>query len=216
MISIVVALSAVFLLLILAESLRSRKIIRGELARKFVHMSVGTFVAFWPFFMSWQEIRIMCVAFLLVVIVDRKLKVFKSVHSVKRRTVGDILFPIGIGLTTFVSSSPWIFTVAVLHLSLGDGMAAVVGNKYGQKYAYTIFHQVKSGAGSIAFWLVSLIITSALLLFMPVQLDQVAFALLLLLPISATALESLSIFGMDNITVPVFIAIALSLLQTIG
>jgi phytol kinase len=213
MVSVLVALGVVFFLLLLAEFLRRMNFIKGELARKFVHMSVGTFVAFWPFFMTWQEIRIMCVAFIAVVIIDRKLRVFKAVHSVARRTVGDILFPIGIGLATFVSSSPWIFTVAILHLSVGDGMAAVVGNKYGKKYSYSILHQKKSWAGSMAFWLVSLIIISALLLFMPVQLDHMAFAILFLLPVSAAALESLSIFGMDNITVPVFIAIALSLLQ---
>lgn len=214
--SLVIALAVVFLLLVLAEFLRRKKKIRGEVARKFVHMTVGSFVAFWPFFLSWNEIRIMCVAFIIVVLVDRRLHIFKSVHGVKRRTVGDILFPVGIAIATFVSSSPWIFTVAVLHLSLGDAMAAVVGNKYGTRYVYTIFHQRKSTVGSVAFWLVSLTITSAMLLFMPVDLQHVDFSVLILVPVMATLLEGLSIFGMDNVTVPVFVAVALSILQSVN
>lgn len=216
MLPLLFALTSVFLLLVLADFLRRKNWIRGEISRKFVHMSVGTFVAFWPFFLTWNEIRIMCAAFIVVVLIDRHLHILKSVHSVKRRTVGDILFPVGIGIATFVSSSPWIFTVAVLHLSLGDGLAAIIGQTKGRNYSYTILRQKKSTAGSVAFWLVSVCITSALLIFMPEQYENVALPLLFILPIATTMLESLSIFGMDNVTVPVFVAVILSMLQSVG
>lgn len=216
MIPLLIAFAVVFFLLILAELLRRKNIIKGEISRKFVHISVGSFVAFWPFFLTWNEIRIMCAAFIVVVLIDRHLHIFKSVHSVKRRTVGDVLFPVGIGLVTYLSSSPWIFTVAVLHLSIGDGMAAIIGQTKGKNYSYTIFRQKKSTAGSVAFWLVSVCITSAFLLWLPEQYEAVALPLLFLLPIATTLLESLSIFGMDNVTVPVFVAVALSSLQAIG
>lgn len=215
MIQLGLALGFVFLLLMIAEYLRRKKHIKGELARKFVHMSVGSFVAFWPFFLSWNEIRLMCVAFVIVVLIDRKLHVFKSVHGVNRRTVGDILFPLGIALASYISTSPWIFAVAVLHLSLGDGVAAIVGQTKPRNYSYTLFGQKKSIAGSVAFWLVSVVIVSGLLLFMPVDLHDVSFAILFLLPLLTTALEGLSIFGMDNVTVPAFVALALSLVQSV-
>ncbi len=216
MLGVLVALAVVLLLLLLAEFLRQKNYIRGELARKFVHMSVGSFVAFWPFFLSWNEIRLMCLAFVLVVLVDRHFKFFKSVHSVKRQTVGDILFPIGIGITTYISSSPWIFTVAVLYLSLGDGVAAVIGNKYGTQYNYSILKQKKSIVGSLAFWLTALVITGLLLVFMPINLYEVRWVVLLILPLSTTMLEGLSIYGMDNITIPVFVALILSSLQSLS
>ncbi len=216
MISMAITLLAVFLLLLLAEYLRRKKHIKGELARKFVHMSVGTFVAFWPIYLTWDQIRILCLAFLVVVIIDRHLHVFKSVHSVKRRTVGDIFFPIGILVATYVSSSPWIFTAAILHLSIGDGMAAIIGNKFGKKYSYSILGQKKSWAGSIAFWMTSLVIISALITYLPDQLAIVAAPLLVLMPVSAALLESISIFGIDNVTVPVFVALILSVLQRVS
>lgn len=216
MISIIVSLGIVFLLLILAEYLRRKQHIKGEISRKFVHISVGSFVAFWPFFMTWNEVRVMCLAFLIVVLIDRHTHFFKSVHDVKRRTAGDIFFPVGIGLATYVSSSPWIFSIAILHLSLGDGFAAIVGNKYGKDYAYSIFHQKKSSIGSVTFWFVSLVLTGIMLLFMPTNLQDVALPLIFGLPVLTAGLESISIFGLDNITVPVVVALLLSLLQVIG
>lgn len=215
MISILASLTAVFVLLVLAEFLRRKGHIRGEISRKFVHITVGSFVAFWPFFMTWNEIRIMCAAFLIVVLIDRHLHIFRSVHDVKRRTVGDILFPLGIGLATYVSSSPWIFSVAILHLSLGDGFAAIVGNEYGKKYSYTIFHQKKSLVGSITFWFVSLVLAAAMIWFMPLNFNGAALPLLLGLPILTAGLESVSIFGLDNITVPVGVALLLSSLLVV-
>ena len=50
------ALLAVLALLLFAEYIARTRNIHTELTRKFVHMSVGTFVAFWPFFSSWHEI----------------------------------------------------------------------------------------------------------------------------------------------------------------
>lgn len=215
MASILISTLIVLLILLLAEYLRKKEHIRGELSRKFVHMTVGSFVAFWPFFMTWNEIRLMCLAFIVVILADRHFKVFKSIHSVQRLTVGDILFPVGIGITTYVSSSPWIFTVAVLFLSIGDGVAAIIGNKYGKYFNYSIFDQKKSTMGSVAFWLATLIITVVMLMFMPIDLTSVRWAVLVFLPLATASLESFSIYGIDNVTVPVFVALVLSNLQTI-
>lgn len=216
MLSLIFALVVVFVLLVLAETLRRKKYIQGEVARKFVHITVGSFVATWLFFMPIGEVRLLCLAFLLVVLVDRRLKIFKSVHSVKRKTIGDIMFPLGILLATFITSSPWIFAVAILHLSLGDGFAAIFGQHFQPKFAYSILKQKKSFIGSAVFFTVSIIITAAFLFWAPVTIYAGALPILVLLPLTTTLLESLSLFGVDNVTVPVFVAIMLSSLQTIS
>lgn len=216
MLSLIFALGVVFVLLVLAEYLRRKKHIKGEVARKFVHMTVGSFVATWLFFMPVYEIRLICAAFLVVVLADRKLKIFKAVHSVKRKTIGDIMFPVGIVLTTFVTDSPWIFATAILHLSLGDGFAAVFGQHFQPRFVYTILGQKKSFVGSGVFAIMSLIITAAFLYGAPVTIYASALPILILLPLTATMLESLSLFGIDNVTVPVFVALMLSALRAVG
>jgi len=206
-------LAVVFFMLVLAEYLRRKKHIQGEVARKFVHISVGSFVATWPFFMPWNEIRLLCVAFLIVVMIDRRVKIFKSVHSVKRKTIGDIMFPLGIVLVTFVADSPWIFAAAILHLSLGDGFAAIFGQHFHPRFGYRILGQTKSFVGSGVFAVTSLIITLAFLYGAPLTFASVV-PIIFLLPISTSLLESLSLFGVDNVTVPVFVAFVLTSLQT--
>lgn len=216
MLSLIFALGVVFVLLLLAEVLRRRKYIQGEVARKFVHITVGSFVATWMFFMPMYEIRLVCAAFLVVVLIDRKLRIFKSVHSVKRKTIGDIMFPLGIVLTTFVADSSWIFAVAILHLSLGDGFAAIFGQHFQPKFAYALLGQKKSFVGSGVFFAMSVILTAAFLYLAPVTVFASALPLLIVLPLATTLLESLSLFGIDNVTVPVFVAMVLSSLQIVG
>ncbi len=216
MLSLIFALAVVFVLLVLAELLRRMKLIQGEVARKFVHITVGTFVATWLFFMPLEEVRLICLAFLVVVLIDRRLKIFKSVHSVKRKTIGDIMFPLGIILTTFITSSPWIFAAAILHLSLGDGFAAIFGQHFQPKFAYSILKQKKSFIGSGVFLMISAAITAGFLFGAPPDMYASALPILIMLPVGATLLESLSLFGVDNVTVPVFVALMLTSLQTVG
>ena len=54
----IVAIVVVFLILIFAEYLSRYKGVHSELTRKLVHILVGMFVAFWPLFLSWQQIQV--------------------------------------------------------------------------------------------------------------------------------------------------------------
>src|SRR4051794_31644966 len=108
MLYVFLSLMAVFLILVASELLWNSKKLKGELARKFVHITVGTFVAFWPFYMSFRTIQIISVAFLAVVLITKKLKIFKAVHTVNRKTWGDMLFAVGIGLAAFLTKNDWI------------------------------------------------------------------------------------------------------------
>jgi quercetin dioxygenase-like cupin family protein len=62
--------------------------------------------------------------------------------------------------------------------------------------------QKKSFIGSGVFFAMSLIITAAFLFWAPVTIYASALPILILLPLTTTVLESLSLFGLDNVTVP--------------
>jgi len=209
MIAAALSIITIFIVLVVSEMLWQTKRLKGELGRKFVHITVGSFVAFWPFYMSFHYVRLISLAFLLVVLASRRFNIFKSVHTIDRKSWGDVLFACGIGLTALMTSSQWIFMAAVLHLSLADGLAAVVGKRYGKKYEYRVLGQTKSIAGTFAFWLVSLIILSVV--FSHGLTSQVmALPLLMWLPLVAAAIENMGLFGLDNVFVPVLIVVALS------
>lgn len=201
------AVAVVFVILVLAEYLSRYKGVHSELTRKFVHILVGVFVAFWPFFLSWQQIRLLSAAFLIVVLVSIQLKIFNAVHAVARNTVGEVLFAVVIGLLAFVSTDPWVFAAAMLYLSLADGLAAVAGLTYGQNNSYRILGRTKSVAGSLAFFAVAVLVMVVYKIFSG---NGLGAATVLWLPAAATVAENLSGEGTDNLVVPLLVALVLT------
>ncbi len=204
-----IAAAGVFGVLVIAEVLWYAKILRDELARKFVHVIVGTFVAFWPYFMSWRQIQIMCLAFLIVVVISKKWSVFNSVHGVKRRTRGEAFFALGIGLSALIAPEPIIFTAAILHLSLADGFAALVGKHYGLRHQYKVRDYTKTLAGTSMFLLTSMVIITGAVLLGGQTVTWPIVPLLIWLPLAATILENLAGGGTDNVLVPLLIIVVL-------
>jgi phytol kinase len=206
-----VALLAVVLVLVVllfAEYMSRYKGVHSELTRKFVHIMVGVFVAFWPFFLSWRQIQLLSLAFLVVVLVSIKFNIFKSIHAVQRNVIGEVLFAIAIGILAFIATDKWIFAAAMLHLSLADGLAAVVGVGWGDHNTYKILGHTKSVAGSLAFFFASMAIMMGYVACSDRAIaDTVS---LLWVPLVATAAENVAINGSDNLVIPLLIGLVLT------
>lgn len=204
MISIALAIVPIGILLLLTEFLWRTNRLRGESARKLIHIIVGSYVAFWPFFISFTAIQLISVAFLVVVLVSQYFDIFKAIHGVARRTWGEVLFAVGIGLIATLTSEPWIFAACILHMSVADGLAALAGKRWGMAVRYQIDGHDKSVVGTTVFWLCSLIITGLAIYFIP-SLQSDATPLLLWLPLAAAATENIGIGGTDNVLVPLLV-----------
>lgn len=197
---------AVFVVLLFSEYLARTTRIHAELTRKFVHMTVGSFVAFWPFFLSWHQIELLSLAFLVVVLFSIKFNVFHSIHTSPSRKTGEVLFAVVIGLLAFFSGGQWIFTAAMLHLSLGDGAAAIIGLIFGDNNRYKVFGKTKSVAGTVAFFIVSFGVMS---LYVAAGPGGANLTNLLMVPAIATAAENLAVNGTDNLIMPLLVALIL-------
>lgn len=198
---------AVFVILVVSELGWRKGWLRDEFGRKFVHILVGSFVAFWPFFMTWEEIRLLSVAFLVVVAISDRLKVFKAIHSVQRPTFGEFCFALVVGLLTFVSHSKGVYAAALLQMSLADGFAAIVGTRFGRNNTYHVFSHAKSVVGTLTFIVVSASLLTGYALFSAAGLASVTIAFG---AISAAALENVAPLGLDNLLVPLFVGLLLS------
>ena len=205
---VVLSVFAVFLILLAGEIGWRRHWLKGELGRKFVHITVGSFVAFWPFFMTWTDIRLLSVAFLAVVITSDRLKIFKAVHSAQRPTFGEICFALVVGALTFVTHSKGIYAAALLQMSLADGLAAVVGTRYGGNNKYHILSHTKSVAGTMAFIVTSAAIFMGYAAFSSAGLPTFGEAVVGV--IGAAVLENIGLFGLDNLIVPLFIGVLIT------
>jgi phytol kinase len=202
------AVAVVLLLLLLSELLWRKRHVNPELTRKFAHITIGTFVAFWPFFLSWNQIKILSLAFLVVVLLSQYFKIFQAIHSVQRPTWGEIFFAVAVGALAFMvpSDHKGIYVAALLQMSLADGFAAVLGTLYGKNNRYEILSYPKSMVGTLAFFALSLAILLGYVWFsgavMPIWHA-------LALAIGATALENIFVRGLDNLAIPLFVAILL-------
>lgn len=202
----VLTLIAVGLILLAAEYLARKTNMHGELTRKFVHMMVGTFVAFWPFFLSWRQIEILSFAFFIVILLSIRFTIFTAIHTVPRKAVGEISFAMVIGFLALISSSKYIFMAAMLSLSIGDAMAAIVGLLKGDNNQYKVFGKIKSIAGTSAFFVCAVLIMG---LYVLMSNSNASFITLLVVPLLATVTENVAINGTDNLAMPLLIALLL-------
>ncbi len=198
---------AVFIMLLLNEWWwRGR--VHGEISRKFVHISVGTFVAVWPLYLSWDQIRVLSLLFVLAVLVSQRFNIFKTIHSVQRPTYGEVYYGAAVGLLTYVAHQPAMYAIALMHMSLADGLAAIVGVKYGSSSTFTVFGAKKSIVGSLAF-----LVTSLVLLACYGAVENIGFPIYFVgISLGMTVLEGLAVRGLDNIVIPLALVATLRLL----
>lgn len=180
-----------------------------EFSRKFIHITVGSFVAFWPHFLSWNQIILLSAAFIVCVAVSQYFGIFKAIHAVERPTWGEVCFALAVGILAFVTRDPAIYMAAILHMSLADGLAALVGTAYGKTNSYRVFGHTKSIAGTLTFVGVSLFILIGYATVAPAAPSPVVLAGL---AVGAAALENFAVRGLDNLVVPLLVAAVLGLL----
>ncbi|QQS20037.1 hypothetical protein IPL85_01085 [Candidatus Saccharibacteria bacterium] len=203
------AVGVVFVLLLLSEWGWRRHWMHGEVGRKFVHVTVGTFVAFWPYFLDWTEIRLLSLAFFVVVLAAMHLGVFRAIGSVQRPTYGEIFFALSVGLLTLITDSKGIYAAAILQMALADGFAAIVGSRFGTQNKYHLFGRTKSIVGSLTFFVISL---GLLIGYSHFSVSGLEWQYVIATACLATFLENIAALGFDNLLVPVAVGL---LIQTV-
>jgi phytol kinase len=224
MLPMLLACAGTGLILLSGEYLSKKRILKGEFARKFVHILTATFVAFWPLFLSHYEIAVLSLVFVGIVVAVQKFKILRSFKAVRRTTYGEIWYALGIGLVALLFQNDAIFSIAILQMALADGFAAVVGVGLGKKairYRYKNIN--KSIAGSLTFLAISFALNLFYWFVLNGQANNTATvspALPVLLSASSaiilTFTEIIAPKGSDNVIVPVLAATLLWLPSVVG
>ncbi|HUC95984.1 MAG TPA: hypothetical protein VMR76_03465 [Candidatus Saccharimonadia bacterium] len=209
MLNVGLTLLAIFLLLSVNELLWRKKIFRHEVSRKLIHIIVAVFVSFWPYYLSYKTIGLIAIAFLIVVILSRQFKIFMSINDVSRTSYGDIFFALGILALAIFAPAKAIFTIALLCVGLSDGLAAIIGVKYGRNNRYKIFHNFKSMTGTITVAITTFVILILVNYFRSMHLP---INTLIIVPLVVALVESVSVLGTDNFFIPISVLVMISLL----
>lgn len=200
------SLILVFLLgiILLAEGLNRFSTMNGELTRKVVHIGIGNVIllAWWFNIPSWIGVGASIIASGLALI-SYFIPILPSINSVGRRSLGTFFYALSIGILIgwfWPIGQPQYAVLGILVMTWGDGMAAVIGQKFG-KHPYQILGNSKSWEGSLAMMVASFLVTSFVLL-TSVDNSWLIWVTAILVAVIATSLETISKLGVDNFTVP--------------
>jgi phytol kinase len=180
----------------------------SEGARKFIHIGVGNWwlIAF-VFFDSPLWAGVVPLIFVVVNALSRKFALISAMERTgKDAGWGTVYYAISLLILALFSfsplSRPTVGALGVFAMAYGDGFAAVLGRRYG-KAGYKIGRNRKSWIGSGAMFLFTFS-TSFIVLTLsgcPALMPALALSAL------ATALEAATPFELDNLTVPLGVAL---------
>ena len=192
------------LILFIAEGLNRFFALKGEFSRKIVHIGTGNVIllAWWLNIPAWVGIAAGVVS-AIIALISYKIPILPSVNSVGRKSLGTFFYAVSIAvlIAGFWSiQQPAYAAIGILVMAWGDGMAAVMGQQFG-KHIYQVWGIKKSWEGSLTMALVSFTIISLILLVVQGNIWQ-TWIIAFIVAIISTALETFSILGLDNLTVP--------------
>lgn len=175
-----------------------------EVVRKIVHIGTGNIIVlvWWLHVPAWIGVGA-SLLFSIITLASYWLPILPMINSVGRQSWGTFFYSISIGILMFVFwplEVPQYAVIGVLVMTWGDGMAALIGQRWG-RHSFQVWGTTKSLEGCCAMAIASFTLTSLVLLGCqgPVMSTWgVAVAIALI----ATSLELFSRFGIDNLTVP--------------
>lgn len=184
----------------LAEAVKRSTNIPATVTRKFMHVSSAVVSMWLPTYLTPSWMLVLAGVFTVALTASKLLKVLSSIHDVPRKTWGEVVFPLGIGLSAWLlylspwaPESPQLATNAYRFGLLTMGVLDLVAELGGQIPSPKLWFG-KSVAGSLSFFGVGIIL--CLSHGMPVSWGMIAAVAAL------TASESLLGNGLDNLALP--------------
>ena len=176
----------------------------AEVVRKVVHIGTGNIILFawWLHIPAFVGVGASILAS-IVTFLSYRFPILPGINSVGRKSLGTFFYAVSIGILVawfWTINRPQYAALGILVMAWGDGLAALVGQKFG-KHPYKIWENKKSWEGSGTMALVSLIVSG--LIFLSVNGNNwQTWIVSLSVALLATILEAFSVYGIDNLTVP--------------
>ncbi|MGZ7159353.1 MAG: diacylglycerol/polyprenol kinase family protein [Methanobacterium sp.] len=203
----------VAILLLISEKVLNK---HPQLSRKFLHIMVGNILFILPLFNTWWVITFFAAApFIPLTYLMSPYSPLKSVKdkiSSSGHGLGLVYYAISWTILAFLFyNQPWIIAVGIAAMSYGDGMASLVGQRFGKRN-YNVFGDNKTYEGSLAMFLTLIITLGIVLAYYGVLPSN--YMIIVIVALVATVLEGITPKGLDNLT-SCFGAVATYLILTI-
>ncbi len=201
------------------EGLRRWRGYPVDFTRKAIHIAAGMCAWILLGFRHLPTALIPPVSFIFINFVSYRLGLFQAMETGKRGNLGTIYFPISFSiLTALLWTQRPLLVAALMPMTWGDALAAVVGQRVG-RHPFRVLGSTRSLEGSLTMLVVGWVATALPLLLLPGSPFPGGNGVLVGLAVAAVAtlVEAVSPWGVDNLTVPAVSALALWIaLQSCG
>lgn len=188
----------------------------AELQRKFVHVGTGLYALTLPWLFPDRWPVYMLVGVTLIVMLILRIPAVATVgigstlHGVDRRSYGDMLLAVAVGLCLFFAEDQLVlYVLPIAVLTLADAAAALAGTTYGQRF-FRVEDGQKSLEGCVVFFAVTLVLSMGCLMAMTSYAPVNIILLSLMVAGFGTLVEAVSWRGFDNLFLPLGILVFLA------
>lgn len=191
---------------IFLEYLKRKLNISSSVTRRIAHIVSGFGAMVLYYLLNYYEFIFILLFFSIFFVISMRKQIFTSIHTQERITVGEIVYPLGIlGAQIISSYSAFQFESSVLVLSIADPLASYVGNKKGVGK--------KTNIGSWVFFVSSLLVLLIIYSWnFQIFPTGIVFIKLIIVALLTTTIERISIYGLDNLAIPIMVSLLLKFL----
>ena len=210
-VALIAAFIYIFAAIGVAEGLRKWRSYPAEFTRKFIHIAVGM----WAYgtvllFENRAWAIIPPLSFVLINGFSYRQGTFKAMETSEKENLGTIYFPLSFAALIWLFwDRPHLLVAGLMPMTWGDALAAVLGRRWG-KHHYTILGSTRSLEGSAVMFLASWAATLVTLLLLSSIGPLTAVWVAAVTALCAAAIEAVSPWGIDNLTVPAISALILA------
>jgi len=184
----------------------------NEIIRKIVHIGIGPLIPIAQFLKIDQNSALIFTGIVsLMVFINYTYKLLPTIEDVERKSYGTLFYCLSLFtlIYLFWDKDPYALISGFFIMTFGDGLAGLIGKSFNSN-SWIFFKQKKSLLGTLTMFLTSLIVVCSLGYTQQNNFSFNYFTIALF----ATALEQLSVYGIDNLIVPISSALCFNFFIT--
>ena len=172
-----------------------------ETLRKIIHIGIGPLIPLAKF-LGIDQISALYFTgpISLLTFINYQSKLFPTIEDVDRKSYGTLFYCLSLFILIYLywNKDPTSLMAGFFIMTFGDGFAGLIGKNF-QSKSWFFLNQKKSFFGTITMFITSLIVIFGLSYFqkysLSINIITIAFI--------STVIEQFSIFGIDNLIVPI-------------
>ena len=193
----------VAILLIISEKILDKY---PEGSRKFLHIMTGNIAFLLPVFVTKEVMAFLAagpfILFTFLMSPYTPIKKIRGKTSAAGHGMGLVYYSITWTILAYLFfDNMVVIAIGILSMSYGDGLASVIGIKFGKK-KYKVLGDEKTYVGSFSMFIFTFITMVIALFYYNINVTFYVILVLLLIAFIASIVEGLTPKGLDNLTVP--------------